>query len=283
MRHTSWMAVVVALLASGAAAAVGGTRIEGAISAIDVESQQLVVANTTVQVTEQTVIKQNGQTIPFENLAVGMTVAACGTMQDGVLVANRITVKQCQAAGGGTARMSINGTSQQPRVRPLSPAEQDGLLFMREEEKLARDVYLTLAAQWQSAIFANIAASEQTHMSSILTLLTRYNVPDPVAGMGVGEFATEHFQTLYTDLVALGSQSLINALTVGATIEEIDIVDLFDRLEDVTHQDIQRVYQNLERGSENHLRAFVGQLASRGVTYEPQYLDPEFYQQIIGG
>ncbi len=76
---------------------------------------------------------------------------------------------------------------------------------------------------------------------------------------------------------------MINALTVGATIEEIDIVDLFDRLEDVTHQDIQRVYQNLERGSENHLRAFVGQLASRGVTYEPQYLDPEFYQQIIGG
>lgn len=283
MRHTSWMVVAIALLASGAVGAVGGTRIEGTISAIDAGVQQLLVADTTVQVTEQTVIKRNGQTITFEDLTVGMTVAACGTMQDGVLVASRITVKQCQAAGGAALRTSINGTGQQPRVRPLSPAEQDGLLFMREEEKLARDVYLTLAAQWQIVVFPNIAASEQTHMNSILTLLTRYNVPDPVAGMGVGEFATEHFQTLYADLVALGSASLINALTVGATIEELDIVDLFNRLEEVTHPDIQRVYQNLERGSENHLRAFVGQLASRGVTYEPQYLDPELYQQIIGG
>ena len=172
---------------------------------------------------------------------------------------------------------------QQLRVVPLSAAEQDGLVFMREEEKLAHDVYVTLYAQWNTPIFSNIAASEQTHMDSIRTLLVRYNVPDPVAGMGVGQFATEHFQTLYADLVALGSQSLINALTVGATIEEIDIVDLFDKLEDVAHQDIQRVYQNRERGSENHLRAFVGQLANRGVIYEPQYLDPELYQQIIGG
>jgi hypothetical protein len=279
------MAAAVVLLAGSMAWAGGpggGTRIEGVITAIDAEAQQLVVAGTTVQVTEQTAIKKNGRSITFADLAVGMTVAACGTVQDGVLVANQITVKQCQAVCAATAA-SKSTLTQQLRVVPLSPAEQEGLVFMREEEKLARDVYLTLAAQWQIPIFSNIAASEQTHMDSIRTLLVRYNVPDPVAGMGVGEFATEHFQTLYADLVTLGSQSLINALTVGATIEEIDIVDLYDRLEDLTHQDIQRVYQNLERGSENHLRAFVGQLANRGVTYEPQYLDPELYQQIIGG
>jgi hypothetical protein len=183
------MAVVVALLASGAAAAVGGTRIEGAISAIDVESQQLVVANNRAgqEQTGSTV----RQTIPFENLRSHDG----GRMRTMQMVCWAPTgSRSSSAAAGGTARMSIKGTRPQPRVRPLSPAEQDGLRFMREEEKLARDVYLTLAAQWQSAIFANIAASEQTHMSSILTLLTRYNVPDPVAGMGVGEFATEHFR-----------------------------------------------------------------------------------------
>ena len=152
---------------------------------------------------------------------------------------------------------------------------------MREEEKLARDVYLAMSSLWKTPIFANIAQSEQTHMDSIATLLARYGLPDPVAGMAAGQFATEHFQTLYAELVARGSQSLIDALAVGATIEEIDIIDLWDCLAATTHTDVSRVYGNLEAGSENHLRAFVGQLASRGVTYQPQYLTPEQYQKII--
>ena len=169
----------------------------------------------------------------------------------------------------------------QTRLVPLSEQEQSDLLFMREEEKLARDVYLTLSAKWKTPIFSNIASSEQNHMDSILTLLNRYGVADPVAGMGVGEFATEHFQTLYAELVAWGNQSLVDALKVGCAIEEIDIIDLWNCMAATTHQDVLRVYQNLEAASENHLRAFVGQLASRGVTYEPEYLTDEQYQQII--
>jgi len=169
----------------------------------------------------------------------------------------------------------------QARIVPLSAQEQADLLYMREEEKLARDVYLTLSAKWKTPIFSNIAASEQNHMDSILNLLNRYGVADPVAGMGVGEFATEHFQTMYDELVAWGSQSLIDALKVGCAIEEIDIIDLWNCMAATTHQDVLRVYQNLEAASENHLRAFVGQLASRGVTYEPEYLTPEQYEQII--
>jgi hypothetical protein len=169
----------------------------------------------------------------------------------------------------------------QNRIVPLSPQEQADLLLMREEEKLARDVYLTLSEAWQTPVFTNIAQSEQTHMDAILVLLQRYGLADPVAGMGVGEFASEHFQTLYAELVAWGSQSLLDAFKVGAAIEEIDILDLWNCMAAATHQDVRRVYQNLEAGSENHLRAFVGQLASRGVTYEPQYLTPEQYQQII--
>jgi hypothetical protein len=219
----------------------------------------------------------------FEDLTVGVTVAVCGTMQDDVLIANRITVKaRRRAVAAGTKREWQYGATPVAPA-PLSPAEVEGLVFMREEEKLARDVYLTLAEQWPVSIFSNIAASEQRHMDSVHTLLVRYDVPDPVAGMGVGEFASEEFQDLYADLVASGSTSLAGALTVGATIEEIDIIDLVEKLEDATHRDIQRVYQNLEKASENHLRAFVGRLAALGTVYEPQYLDSEWYAQIIGG
>lgn len=268
MRHAAWMTVAVVLLAGSVAWAGGpggGTRIEGTITAIDAEAQQLVVADTTVQVTEQTLIKKNGRTIAFADLAVGLTVAACGTLEDEVLVANQITVKQCRVAAAGPAALAVVDAPSKA-LPPLSGAEQDGLIFMREEEKLARDVYITLYATWKKPVFTNIAASEQTHMDAILTLLVRYGVPDPVAGMGVGEFATEYFQTLYVDLVALGNQSLSDAYSVGVTIEETDIDDLVALLVDVTHRDIQRVYQNLKLGSENHLQAFTKLLAGYSAT-----------------
>ena len=164
---------------------------------------------------------------------------------------------------------------------PLTADEVSDLLHMREEEKLARDVYSALGKTWSLRTFSNIAGSEQTHMDQVATLLTRYGVADPVAGLAAGQFATEHFQTLYTDLIAKGDQSLADALEVGAVIEEIDIVDLFDCKAATTHQDIARVYTNLEAASENHLRAFVGQLAGRGVAYVPQYLTQEQYDGII--
>lgn len=169
----------------------------------------------------------------------------------------------------------------QVQSTPLSADEVSDLQHMREEEKLARDVYLALGKTWSLRTFSNIAGSEQTHMDQVATLLTRYGVADPVAGLGAGQFATEHFQALYTDLVAKGSQSLVDALESGAVIEEIDIIDLLDCITATTHQDIAKVYTNLNAASENHLRAFVGQLANRGVVYIPQYLTQEQYDGII--
>ena len=57
----------------------------------------------------------------------------------------------------------------------LSPVEIEGILFMREEEKLARDVYLKLYDRWELPIFRNIANSEATHMEAIKTLIDRYS------------------------------------------------------------------------------------------------------------
>jgi hypothetical protein len=218
-------------------------------------------------------------------------MAACGSFSESWEVKNMFRKLSGQAMLGLALLMGAIITlmlateacaaGPQTRIVPLSAQEQADLLYMREEEKVARDVYLTLSALWKTPIFSNIAASEQNHMDSILNLLNRYGLADPVAGMGVGRFATEEFQTMYDELVSWGSQSLLDALKVGCTIEEIDIIDLWNCMDATTHQDLFRVYQNLEAGSENHLRAFVGQLASRGVTYEPLYLTQEQYQQII--
>jgi len=165
---------------------------------------------------------------------------------------------------------------------PLSEAEADALLFMREEEKLAHDVYVTLYDQWGMRVFTNIAASEQTHTDAIASLLDRYGLSDPTEGNTVGEFTDPALQALYDQLVVQGSLSLADALKVGAAIEEIDILDLEERIVETTHADIQLVYARLLAGSENHLRAFTSTLARQtGESYTPQYMEQAAYDAIL--
>jgi hypothetical protein len=164
----------------------------------------------------------------------------------------------------------------------LSAAETAALLYMREEEKLAHDVYVSLYAQWGLGIFQNIANSEQTHTDAVKTLIDRYGLVDPASAQ-VGVFSDPGLQELYTSLVVHGSQSLAEALKVGAAIEEIDILDLEERLSQTDQADIQQVYQNLLDGSGNHLRSFVSTLqVQTGETYQPQYLSQSAYQTILG-
>jgi hypothetical protein len=166
----------------------------------------------------------------------------------------------------------------------LSVDEIADLLFMREEEKLARDVYLTLYDQWQMPVFHNIAASEAAHMEALLVLINKYGLVDSAAGKDLGVFTDPSLQTLYDQLIADGSESLSGALLVGATIEEIDIRDLQGSLAQTANADIVPVYQNLLAGSENHLRAFVSSLERQtGEVYQPQYLSQEAYATIAGG
>jgi hypothetical protein len=168
-------------------------------------------------------------------------------------------------------------------VESLSAAEKETLAFMREEEKLAHDVYLQLDARWNSVtrVFGNIARSESTHTEAIRQLLLRYALPDPAASLSAGRYQDTRLQALYTQLLATGQLSLIDALKVGAAIEEIDIIDLNQALLTIDNQDIVLVYQNLLKGSRNHLRSFVSNLALQGVTYVPQYMSVADYQLII--
>ncbi len=164
----------------------------------------------------------------------------------------------------------------------LNAEEAASLLYMREEEKLARDVYNTLYTVWGQPTFQNIASSEQAHMDEIKQLLDRYGLTDPA--LAPGQFTDASLQALYDKLVAQGSISLADALKVGAAIEEIDILDLQTRLAQTDNADIQMVYNNLMNGSYNHLKAFTGALLQQtGEVYQPQYLSADAYQSIIAG
>ena len=163
---------------------------------------------------------------------------------------------------------------------PLSAEEIASLKFMREEEKLAHDVYSALFADWGHPTFANVALSETEHTEAILALLLKYGVPDPAEGKPAGVFEDQDLQALYNQLVATGRQSLIAGLEVGALIEEKDIQDIVDRRALTDEADIQGVYDSLLCGSRNHLRAFNGALLDLGVTYVAQVITQQEWDAI---
>lgn len=186
-------------------------------------------------------------------------------------------------AGGPSAASTAEMPTRLAAIPPsaLSDDEASSLVFMREEEKLALDVYAAMAAAWGTPIFANIGASEQTHMDAVKLLLTRYSLPDPAAATLPGQFANQSLQALYDALVGAGRTSLVGALAVGAEIEDLDIRDLRAISQSVDNADLLWVYANLEKGSRNHLRSFHEQLRQRGATYTPKYITQAEYDAIV--
>ena len=146
----------------------------------------------------------------------------------------------------------------------LSESEVVGLTKMREEEKLSRDVYSVLYDKWGVQAFSNIGGSEERHTSQVKTLLDKYNLPDPVKDDTIGIFTDPEMLKLYNQLTEKGLVSVSEALKVGVIIEELDIKDLDEEISKTKNPEIIAVYENLKRGSENHLRAFSNNLEKRG-------------------
>ncbi len=160
----------------------------------------------------------------------------------------------------GALAVPVLAQKNQAQASALSEDEIYWLEFVREEEKMARDVYIYLYGQWGLRIFDNIAASEQIHMDKVKGLLDKYGIADPASGNDLGVFDNEYIQGLYWELIELGEDSKVEALKVGVIIENTDIGHLGEAIEASTHKDIITVYTNLREGSYNHLAAFTREL-----------------------
>lgn len=167
-------------------------------------------------------------------------------------------------------------------VTTLTEAELETLLFTREEEKLAQDVYRYAFQKYGTAIFQNIASSETSHAQAILTIMNKYNVLDPLNGSTVqGQFSNPILSQLYQDLTARVDISLASAMEVGLFIEDLDIFDLDQAIAETLKTDLIAVYQNLRCGSTNHMRSFENQASGLGVNYIPEFITLNDYTGII--
>ncbi len=174
---------------------------------------------------------------------------------------------------------AVNSPSASVPVVELSSEAANELLKMREEEKLARDVYSAMHEKWGAQVF-NIRNAEQRHMDAMKMMLNRFGLTDPITENTQGIFTTKAFTDLYTKLVDVGSGSLLDALKVGAKIEELDLYDLRAAAKDVNDPVLTKVYANLQRATRNHLRAFAAQIEANDGTYTAAHLTQEEFDTI---
>jgi hypothetical protein len=165
----------------------------------------------------------------------------------------------------------------------LSERESNGLFFIWEEEKTARDLYTALYERYSDTIFSDLARSEQSHMDQARGIMDQYGlVAHGNPGKdGRGVFENQSLQRIYDELLARGSASHEDALKAAATFEEISIVDLKTELYATPAEDAKAMYQGLLAGSKKHLRTYVSDLEDQNIKYDPQYLERDEFEGIV--
>ncbi|HSG67536.1 MAG TPA: DUF2202 domain-containing protein [Bacteroidales bacterium] len=216
--------------------------------------------------------------LSFILMSFGVTILMSGCEKSDQLSGESSLMKEA----GNTSIDGLNHTCLANAAASISPEEEEMIVYMREEEKLAHDVYLHFNEIYDLSVFGNIATSEQRHMDRILCLLLHYGIEDP-ASAEPGVFNNSDLQQLYNDLTAQGEVSLVDALGVGATIEDLDIFGLEGYISQTSNGAIITVFEHLMCGSRNHMRAFVSQLENNNENYTPQFISQEDYDEIIAG
>ena len=159
---------------------------------------------------------------------------------------------------------------------PVMAHAADNATLIAQDEKLAPDVYQKLYQRWQHPVFLNISQSESRHLASVERLRGA-----ALLISAAGKFSDPDTQSLYNNLMTKGEKSLIDALQVGATIEDKDIFDLNNAIASSNNPREQQVYNNLLRGSYKHLNAFVRTLHAEGSDYQAHYLSQKDYDEIL--
>ncbi len=162
----------------------------------------------------------------------------------------------------------------------LTSREKEGLIFIWEEEKVARDLYASLHEENNLSIFMELMRSEQSHMDQAKAVIDQYGLSTPGENEP-GVFQNQTLQEIYDRLLSEGLPSDEDALQAAAEYEEISVMDLERELAATENEDVKVVYQGLLAGSRKHLRSYVADLHDLGIEYAPRHLDKASFEEIV--
>jgi hypothetical protein len=224
-------------------------------------------------------MNSNFKLVVFSGLAIMASFTSCQkdmSSSENFKYANVLDV----TTDGTSTVVSENLQSAFVETGGLIDSELAVLVKMKEEEKLARDVYSALYTKWGNSMYSRISEAENNHLYAIIRLLKYYGSTDTLVEEA-GTFEDINVQNLYNELLSAGLASIEEGFKTGALIEEMDIKDLKDALTVNSNENVMMVFENLERGSRNHLRAFYNQLSGLGIAYVPTYLSQDEFTQIV--
>lgn len=184
------------------------------------------------------------------------------------------------AYGEGILTLSSVDEAPPAAAKALTAREIEGILFIREEEKVARDLYQAYYDEFNLTVFSDLARSEQSHMDSIKIAVDKYGLEDPVIEEQ-GVFTNQTLKQMYDQLLASGKQSEEDALKASAAFEEISIIDLEKELSVTQAEDVRLIYEGLLAGSRKHLRSYVRDLQEMGISYIPRHLNSGEYNETV--
>ena len=142
-----------------------------------------------------------------------------------------------------TPLMAADKTGQAAALDVKTPTLAQMLTWAIQDEWAARAEYQVVLSKWNNARpFANIIKAEESHIGWLTPLFAKNGLPFPVQPKAATVVPADWTK----------------ALAVGAQAEVLNIA-MYDKfLKQTLPDDVRAVFEELKRGSENHLRAFQG-------------------------
>ncbi|NTV17903.1 MAG: DUF2202 domain-containing protein [Bacteroidales bacterium] len=161
----------------------------------------------------------------------------------------------------------------------LTADEIEFIYAVREDEKVARDLYFSFFGTFGLKPFENIGKAEDNHIKATEKLFDYYEIDYPALSEN-GKFENAIRQKLFDSLLLKGTPEL-EAFKVMAMLEESNIVEYGEVLKTIANPNIKIVIENLARASANHFKAAIRQITALGGTYTPALMTQEQYKAVI--
>ncbi len=164
----------------------------------------------------------------------------------------------------------------------LSGQEEKGIVFVREEEKVAVNFYGMMSDLFGSEVLTQLAESERTHLGVTALPVEKYHLQDPTVDRTDGEFMSNSLQAHYDELIEEGSPSLSDAFIAGTTLQEASLVTIQNQLDRVANnRDLRNMYAALRVATRNHLRIMFREVTDHGGSYAPLFMEQAAFQAIV--
>jgi hypothetical protein len=163
----------------------------------------------------------------------------------------------------------------------LTDEEKIGLVYSLEEAKMSYELAEVFSGLYPVSSIKDVGQSEEGFIRKIRDLIRDNDGRDTYGLIPKGLFNIQDCQNRYNQYVQQGKNGVVASLFVMATVEELVIEQMENRLAQTSNERLFALYTQRMDRAKNGLRNLVLDLGKLHVKYEPQILPTAQYQLIV--